>query len=323
MNNRFLFRYCMIVLPLVIIGGVILYYCLPGFKYPPKVKDPTVWDIPDINALPSSPEAALIRYGKELIINTAKYLGPHGKIAIKSNGMNCQNCHFEAGTRLNGNCFALVGSTYPKYRPRSGRSESVEFRINDCMERSLNGSKLDSQSREMRAMVAYLNWLGKDVPKKAPLKGMGIPSMPFLDRAASVENGRTVYVNKCRSCHGDNGQGVSKSDSSGFIYPPLWGARSYNISAGIYQLSRLAGFIKYNMPYTTVQIEPQLLDEEAWDVAAYISSQDRPKKLFSADWPDIAKKPFDYPFGPYTDGFTEQQHKYGPFDPIKKAKAGK
>jgi thiosulfate dehydrogenase len=34
------------------------------------------------------------------------------------------------------------------------------------------------------------------------------------------------------------------------------------------------------------------------------------------DWPDISKKPIDHPFGPYADGFSEKQHKLGPFKPI-------
>jgi len=58
-------------------------------------------------------------------------------------------------------------------------------------------------------------------------------------------------------------------------------------------------------------------DEEAWDVAAYVNSQSRPSKDLSADWPKIAAKPVDHPFGPFSDGFDEKQHKYGPFGPIK------
>ena len=67
---------------------------------------------------------------------------------------------------------------------------------------------------------------------------------------------------------------------------------------------------------------PKLTDEEAWDVAAYVASQPRPQKRFVYDWPNISKKPFDFPFGPYTDSFSEQQHKYGPFESIRNAKAG-
>src|ERR1700722_14519676 len=74
------------------------------------------WIAPDINQLPSTPEADLIRYGEELIENTSKYLGPKGIDIAISNVMKCQNCHLDAGTLFNGNNFAAVASTYPRYR---------------------------------------------------------------------------------------------------------------------------------------------------------------------------------------------------------------
>ena len=319
MSNRFLRYYTIIGLLIIVTGAVIFYYSLPGLPTYNVQRDPTAWDIPYVNSLPSTPEADLIRYGRELVINTAKYLGPKGSVAHMSNGMNCENCHLEAGTRLNGNCFAMVATTYPKFRERSGRAESVEFRINDCMERSLNGEKLDSLSNEMRAMRAYIMWLGATVTKGAKLNGMGIPDLPLMSRAASASNGAAIYSSKCVSCHGLDGQGNLNGDATAYTYPPLWGLHSYNVSAGIYRLSRLAGFIKYNMPFTATPSEPQLTDEEAWDVAAFINSQQRPEKFFAFDWPKMESKPFDYPFGPYADSFTELQHKYGPFIAIKKA----
>jgi len=102
-----------------------------------------------------------------------------------------------------------------------------------------------------------------------------------------------------------------------FTYPPLWGKNSYNDGAGLYRLSNLAGYIKYNMPLGVTFQNTQLSDEEAWDVAAYINSQIRPHKDLSQDWPKIGDKPFDHPFGPYSDPFSELQHKYGPFKAIK------
>ena len=71
------------------------------------------------------------------------------------------------------------------------------------------------------------------------------------------------------------------------------------------------------MPQGATWDNPQLTDEEAWDVAAYINSQQRPDRDLSNDWPKITGKPVDHPFGPYADEFTEQQHKYGPFQPIE------
>jgi len=101
----------------------------------------TEWKAPDINLLGNDSVAALIRYGKDLITNTARYLGPRGSVAAITNGMNCQNCHIEAGIKPYGNCFSAVASIYPVFRPRSGIKESVEFRVNDCLQRSLNEKK--------------------------------------------------------------------------------------------------------------------------------------------------------------------------------------
>ena len=153
-------------------------------------------------------------------------------------------------------------------------------------------------------------------------KGAGIPKIEILDRAANPDKGKVVFSNLCTKCHGSEGQGQVNPDSTGYTYPPLWGEHSFNISAGMYRISSLAAFIKYNMPYTTVQIDPQLSDEDAWDVAAFISSQQRPVKLFKEDWPKKETKPFDFPFGPYADSFSELQHQYGPFAAIKIKKQG-
>ena len=277
----------------------------------------TLWKAPALEDLNLEPNADELQYGKDLIANTAEYLGPHGKVKSISNGMNCQNCHLQAGTLPFGNNFASVASTYPKFRARSGTEEDIQKRINDCLERSLNGKPLDRNSKEMKAMVAYISWVGKEVPKGEIPKGTGIFEVPLLDRAADPIKGKVVYEAKCASCHQSDGKGQMKPEGKGYLYPPLWGEGSYNHGAGLYRLSRFAGYVKANMPLGATFENPQLTDEESWDVAAYVNSLDRPSKDLSRDWPDISKKPMDHPFGPFSDGFPEEQHKYGPFGPIK------
>lgn len=279
------------------------------------------WLVPDSSQVPRTPEGDLIHYGKDLIANTSSYLGPKGSVMSLTNGMNCQNCHLEAGTRFLGNNYGAVYATYPKFRARSGSIENIYKRITDCFERSLNATApVDTNSREVQAIYTYIKWLGKDIPKGKKPSGTGIADLPFLNRAADPVNGRTVFLLNCQRCHGKNGEGKLRPDSTGYEFPPLWGDHSYTTAAGLYRISRLAGYVRFNMPFDAPQNASRLSDEEAWDVAAFINAQPRPEKNFKEDWPDISTKPFDYPFGPYADEFTELQHKFGPFADIVKLK---
>ena len=135
---------------------------------------PPFWQPPADSRIPAGETGRQIRYGRELVAHTAKYLGPKGSVSRFMNGMNCQNCHLEAGTKILGNNYSAVFSTYPKLRERSGLVETVTKRITDCFERSLGGKAPDSASREMRAMVAYMQWLGSDVPKGQRPDGVGL-----------------------------------------------------------------------------------------------------------------------------------------------------
>jgi thiosulfate dehydrogenase len=278
------------------------------------------WIAPDSNFIPNNEEGKRIRYGKTLIANTAFYLGPNGKISHSTNGMNCQNCHLDAGTKTWGNNYSAVFSTYPKFRERRGGIENVYQRVNDCLERSLNGKGLDSNSYEMQSILAYMRWLGKGVTKGKKPNGAGIHQLVFLSRASDAQKGKLVYETKCVTCHTISGEGKLNADGITYLYPPLWGTHSYNTGAGLYRMSRFAGYVKDNMPFGATFKNAQLSDEESWDVAAYVNSQPRPRANIAKDWPNISLKPFDHPFGPYTDSFSEQQHKYGPFAPIQKAK---
>ncbi|HQQ95216.1 MAG TPA: c-type cytochrome [Bacteroidia bacterium] len=277
------------------------------------------WQAPDISEAEFETNAEYILYGKELIEHTARYFGPEGRVSPgASNGMNCQNCHLDAGTRIFGNNYGSVASTYPKYRARAGRLENAVARINDCFVRSLNGEAIDSSSREMKAILAYMFWLGKNVIRGQKAPGSGFVELDFPDRAADTSAGKKVYSEKCSSCHQIQGEGLWNTEIKEYTYPPLWGPHSYNDGAGMFRLSTLARYVKTNMPFGSRFDQPQLSDAEAWDVSAYINSRSRPHKSFRGDWPKLNEKPVDHPFGPYADPFSEQQHKYGPFLPIVK-----
>jgi thiosulfate dehydrogenase len=284
----------------------------------PSTKE-VLWAAPDTSNIPDNDSGELIRYGKKLISHTSRYIGPEGSLYKNANGMNCQNCHLEAGTRAWAGNFGAVASLYPRFGDRRNSKETIDQRITDCFERSMNGRAPDSNSREMRAMNAYISWVGKDVSKGKKPPGTGLEIPAFMERPADPQKGKIVYQQKCRSCHGSNGEGQPDSLSE-YRYPPLWGEHSYNTSAGLYRLSKFAGFVKDNMPYGSNYSNEQLTTEEAWDLAAFVNSQPRPVKKFRQDWPNILLKPVDLEDGPFPDSFPSIQHKYGPFGPIAKAR---
>ena len=279
------------------------------------------WHPPDTGQISFTPEGKLVLYGRNLIANTAAYLGPKGSVAAITNGMNCQNCHLDAGTKFFGNNYGGVFSTYPLFRERSGSVEDIYKRVNDCIERSLNGTRgLDTNSHEMQAIKAYITWLGQNVPKDVKPVGSGIANLQYPDRSADPVKGQRVYIQNCQRCHGASGEGILNGDGIGYIYPPLWGEHSYTTAAGLFRISRFAGYARHNMPFDAPHNARAITDDEAWDVAAFVNSQPRPDKKYPNDWPNIAGKPIDHPFGPYADNFSETQHKYGPFEPIRLAR---
>lgn len=284
---------------------------------PPRPIPTNAWKAPDISTIPAGKDGDMIRYGKELIVSTAKYLGPQGSVAHLTNGMNCQNCHLDAGTKLFSNNFAGFMASYPKFSGRSGKTEPASERIAECFERSLNGKVPDTGKKEIQAILAYMKWIGKGVKKGEQVFGSSTEKLTFLDHPADPAKGKVVFIMKCQSCHGEHGEGILAADKKSYTNPPLWGVHSYNDGAGMYRVINFAGFVKNNMPFGATYQSPQLTDEEAWNVAAFVNSQPRPHKDPGKDYPDASKKPIDLPFGPFADQFAAKQHKYGPFDPIQ------
>src|SRR4051812_29870391 len=60
-----------------------------------------------------------VDYGKELLINTAKYLGPKGSVGHFTNFMNCKSCHLDAGTRPFGISLKMAFRHFPDYRAKN------------------------------------------------------------------------------------------------------------------------------------------------------------------------------------------------------------
>jgi len=285
-----------------------------------------IWTVPEVGALPHDAHGMQVREGRDLITATYVYIGPNVADASKrfaGNNLACTNCHLQAGTKKFGlPLFGLFGD-FPQYSARTGGDISIEDRINSCMMRSMNGRPMPADAPEMQAIVAYIKFLSSGVAPGQRLPGMGTGHMRELNRAASPARGEPLYASICATCHTSGGTGLRNSgaDSAlGYLVPPLWGPDTFNDGAGMARLITFANFIHFNMPHGTDYLNPQLSDENAWDIAAYVLSHPRPHLAgLEHDFPDLLKKPVDAPYGPYADHFSEQQHKYGPFGPIEAA----
>lgn len=289
-----------------------------------SVSGQTPWRVPDIEKLPDDEWGKAVRYGRDLISKTASIIGPEVKDPARryaGNNLNCQNCHIAAGTREYGIPFVGVFADFPKYRARTGNVGTIEDRIQGCMERSMNGRPLPVNGPEMIAIVSYMKFLSTGRPVGEPTPGRRAGHMPELDRAADPMRGRAIFNARCAACHGADGQGqrVGKvGDGKGYLFPPLWGPDSFNDGAGMNSLIDAANFIHSNMPQGTTWQNPSVSPEDAWDVAAYIDSQPRPRLAnLGRDYPNKLEKPVDTPYGPYADHFSPAQHKFGPFAPIR------
>ena len=267
-----------------------------------------------------APAYATEEYGRRLVANTAELLGqdhPDPNRRYISSRLNCGSCHLATGTEPGTLTLLQTDEHYPRFSGRAGNMTDIEDRINECMQRSMNGKPLPMDSPEMIAMAAYLRSLGSQYEASgASLKKADEPP-PFKtpNRAADVAMGQVVYSTRCSICHGADGLGLlaTEDKGKGYLFPPLWGPDSFNDGAGMHRVLTAARFIKTRMPLG----EPTLTDDEAFDVAAFINTKPRPELTnLERDYPDKTAKPIDNPYGPYADDFPIEQHRFGPFQPI-------
>jgi thiosulfate dehydrogenase len=188
------------------------------------------------------------------------------------NSLQCSNCHLDAGRLADAAPLWAAYVAFPTYRAKNGHVNTFQERMQGCFLYSMNGKAPALNDKVLVALESYAYFLAKGAPTGSQLPGRGYPKLP---KPAKLDygHGQQVYANKCALCHNADGQGQSTADRS-VVFPPLWGARSFNWGAGMSSITNAAGFVKANMPLSQGNT---LTDEEAWDVAAYLDSQERPQ----------------------------------------------
>ena len=62
------------------------------------------------------------------------------------------------------------------------------------MERSMDGDKLPVLSREMKSIVAYMEWLGEGLPKDREKEFKGFPEISIPEVAVDLEKGKDYFL---------------------------------------------------------------------------------------------------------------------------------
>lgn len=251
----------------------------------------TAWTIPRDpladSSLGASPLAGQIRWGYRLFMHT-----PAEAPQISRNALACGNCHLNGGQRELAMPLVGVSAVYPEYNKREGRIFTLEDRIVGCFDRSQNATgkgalrgagspdqalkdqRPGPETNEVVALAAYITWLSEGFAPgdTLPWRGHNIipPDLIIPVAQLSRTRGKSLFLEKCAACHGNDGQGVQIGDKKA---GPLWGPASWNDGAGAARVYTLAGMIRYSMPY----LNPgSLTDEEAQHLAAFINSMPRP-----------------------------------------------
>ena len=295
-----------------------------------------------------------VRRGYQLFVNTQELKG-----RFVGNDLNCVNCHMDAGRRADAAPLWAAYFSYPAYRKKNDKVNTFAERIQGCFTYSENGAPPPQDSPEMIALSAYSYWLAmsglmdhlrldgevpelsdkdlitgakrEDFPlpeaiakalpmeQRDKLPGRGYPKLDKPARDYSPEEGAAVYTQYCASCHGGDGQG---SEAAGiYNLPPLWGKGSFNWGAGMHRVNTAAAFIHANMPLgKSVQLTPQ----QAWDVAAYINSHERPQDPrlanFDGDVEALQKRYHKHPgyYGKSVDGKVLGENSFPEFRQMQK-----
>lgn len=275
----------LLVLPVAAVVGVIHFDGARTGSPPAPTASPPPLALPAtplmklMAAIPDGPAGDAIRRGSEIVERTFETLPDH-----VGNGLHCTSCHLGGGIVAGAGPWIGLPAVFPEYRARSGRADPLPRRVNDCFERSMNGTALDADGTDMAAIVAYIDFISRDAPGGKPPPGRGFkriqpPRTP--DRAMGAEK----YASRCASCHGADGAGLVTGGT--YTFPALWGDRSFNLGAGMARLDTAAAFIRANMP---LGAGGTLSEQDAYDIADYMAYQPRPDFPGKVnDWPSGGK----------------------------------
>ena len=284
------------------------------------------WRVPNAVDIEHQPNAVLIREGLALLQKTTRLAGPMvadpGK-RFSRNNLNCINCHEAGPSGLPGSKpygLALVNAIhdYPRLDIKSMRVITLEQRVAGMFGKG--EASMGADTPEMKAILAYLSWLGSEAQPGMSMQGTGLAHITLPERAADPGRGRALFGQYCVQCHGAQGLGLKTPDfatGGGYVFPPIAGDDTYDDGGHMYMVPLLTQFIHANMPLGSTADTPMLSVEQAYDIAAYINSElprrHAPQRVDA--YPDPAWRPAGFAIPEHfpDDPTGYQRARFGPF----------
>ncbi|PKO31266.1 MAG: cytochrome C [Betaproteobacteria bacterium HGW-Betaproteobacteria-7] len=223
---------------------------------------------PAESEIPAGEFGDAVRRGREIFVDT-----PRAAPAYVGNSLRCVSCHLDAGRLADSSPLWAAFVSYPAYRSKTKSITTFQQRLQGCFEYSMNGRAPPLGAPELVALESYAYWLASGATLDPNIAGRGYPRLAPPAQMADFARGETVYADNCVLCHGADGAGQRAPDGYA-VFPALWGADSFNWGAGMGRISNAAAFVKANMP---LALPGTLTDQQAWDVALYMNSHERPQ----------------------------------------------
>lgn len=262
----------------------------------PHAASASAFEPPPETAMPDGEFGEVVRQGEQIFLHTRRNAG-----AYVGNTLDCAGCHLDAGRRAKSAPMWGAYVAYPAFRSKEGAVSTFAARMQGCFQYSMNGKAPPLGDPVLVALESYAYWMATGAPVGTKMAGAGYPRLPAPALAADFARGQHVYDARCALCHGPQGQGQASGGQPAF--PPLWGPQSFNWGAGMHQVGNAAGFIQANMPLSQ---GGSLSEQEAWDVALFMDSHERPQDPRFVDSVEATRKRFhdspDSMYGRMVDG---------------------
>ena len=242
------------------------------------------------SAAPADGFGDAVRLGEALMTDTAAH-APR----FVGNQLRCANCHLDAGRQAGAAPLWAAFVNFPAFRKKNNEVNSFQKRAQDCFVYSMNGKPPPLGDPVLIAIESYAAFMARGLPSGLSPPGRGFPPLASPPLSGDDARGAAVYAASCASCHGATGAGQVADGKT--VYPPLWGARSYNWGAGMAMIDKAAAFIHANMPLGQ---GVSLSVQQAWDVATFVDGQVRPQDPRFAGTPRATRAAHhDSPFSRY------------------------